>query len=157
MAKITVRKHSWEGLFRYAWQGEVLARDGDLLLVQATWNGPGEPLVGEICFAAGDCFLEYYYLQRPYAIWEVRTAAHVLKGWYCNITRPAVISADSVRWEDLALDLWVATNGDMLTLDEDEFEVLPIDAETRQYALDALAALRQRVERHESPFDVIGK
>lgn len=155
MATITVRKHTWEGLFRYAWQGEVLARDEDVLLVQATWNGPGEPLVDEIRFAAGDCFLEYYYLQRPYAIWEVRTAAHVLKGWYCNINTLPMINEDVLRFDDLLLDVIVYPDGRYTVLDRDEFEAargagLPTTRAT--LAESALAEVLALIRAGAAPF-----
>lgn len=123
MATITVRKHTWQGLFRYAWQGEVLhAHDGDVLLLHATWDGPGEPHVGELRFVPGDRFLEYYYLRRPYALWEVRTAAGALKGWYCNINTLPVIEADTLRFDDLLLDVIVYPDGRYQMLDRDEFQ-----------------------------------
>lgn len=53
---------------------------------------------------------------------EVRAADATLKGWYCDITRPAVVRDGAVVVEDLDLDLWVsADGGTVLRLDEDEF------------------------------------
>ncbi len=54
---------------------------------------------------------------------EVRAADGTLKGWYCDITRPAAVTAGEVVVEDLDLDLWVSADRSLvLRLDEDEFE-----------------------------------
>jgi hypothetical protein len=54
-----------------------------------------------------------------------------LTGWYCNIVRPAHITGEHVSTDDLALDLFVAPDGAVTVLDEDEFATLPLDAATR--------------------------
>ena len=155
MATITVRKHTWEGLFRYAWRGEVLAYDADTLLVQAVWEGPGTPQVGEIRFMPGDCFLEYYYLKRPYAIWEVRGVEDALKGWYCNINTLPVVDGDTLRFDDLLLDVIVYPDGRYQVLDRDEFEAaraagLPDDR--AKLAESALAELLALIHVGAAPF-----
>lgn len=155
MATITVRKHTWEGLFRYAWRGEVLARDRELLLIQATWDGPGEPHAGEIRFVPGDRFREYYYLQRPYAIWEVRTAEGTLKGWYCNINTLPVIDEDALRFDDLLLDVIVYPDGRYQVLDRDEFEAARaagLPADRARLAESALAEVRALIHAGVAPF-----
>ena len=43
---------------------------------------------GFVRFEPGDVFTEYYWRDRWYAVKEVRDAAGVLKGWYCDVTRP---------------------------------------------------------------------
>jgi SAM-dependent methyltransferase len=54
---------------------------------------------------------------------EVRTGDGTLKGWYCDITRPATLSGGELVVEDLDLDLWRSADGTtVLRLDEDEFE-----------------------------------
>ncbi|HEY74489.1 MAG TPA: DUF402 domain-containing protein, partial [Thermoflexia bacterium] len=76
-----------------------------------------------------------------------------LKGWYCNITRPARITSDEVAAEDLALDLWVAPDGEMLVLDEDEFAALALPPAEHDAAQQALAELQAMVRRKAPPFD----
>jgi len=55
---------------------------------------------------------------------EVGSEAGDLKGWYCNITKPAVVTEDELTFVDLALDLWVWPDMRYLVLDEDEFDEL---------------------------------
>ncbi|MFC9469982.1 DUF402 domain-containing protein [Streptomyces coelicoflavus] len=105
---------------RYA--AALLHDDGTRLAVRAPWAGDGVRDFGFVRFEAGDVFTEYYWRDRWYAVKEVRTAAGVLKGWYCDVTRPAVLAGTELVVEDLDLDLWRSADGtDVRRLDEDEF------------------------------------
>ncbi|MDQ0944557.1 DUF402 domain-containing protein [Streptomyces sp. V1I1] len=106
---------------RYA--AELLADDGTHLVVRAPWAGEGARDFGFVRFESGDVFTEHYWRDRWYAVKEVRTGDGALKGWYCDITRPAVLDGDKLTVEDLDLDLWVSEDASsVLRLDEDEFE-----------------------------------
>ncbi|MFG3249042.1 DUF402 domain-containing protein [Streptomyces sp. NPDC048187] len=105
---------------RYA--AALLHDDGTRLAVRAPWAGDGVRDFGFVRFEAGDVFTEYFWRDRWYAVKEVRTAAGVLKGWYCDVTRPAVLTGNELVVEDLDLDLWRSADGtDVRRLDEDEF------------------------------------
>ncbi|MCW1093137.1 DUF402 domain-containing protein [Streptomyces sp. RS2] len=105
---------------RYA--ATLLHDDGTRLAVRAPWAGGGVRDFGFVRFEAGDVFTEYYWRDRWYSVKEVRTAAGVLKGWYCDVTRPAVLTGTELVVEDLDLDLWRSADGtDVRRLDEDEF------------------------------------
>ena len=95
-------------------------------------------------FRQGDRFIETYYTDRWYNIFEVHDREDDrLKGWYCNIAKPAVMEAgERISYVDLALDLWVAPDGTQTVLDEDEFAALALDAETRSKALRGLEELQ---------------
>jgi predicted RNA-binding protein associated with RNAse of E/G family len=113
--------------------------------------------LGYVVFAPGDHFFEHYYADRWYNIFEVRSAEGNLKGWYCNITRPALVEADLVTSEDLELDLFVAADRQhLLRLDQEEFAALGLDVtepETYAAALQALHELEDMARRGEPPFD----
>ena len=73
---------------------------------------------------------------------EVRDATGVLKGWYCDITRPAVLPGAELLVEDLDLDLWRSADGSaVLRLDEDEFEESGLARSDPQAAAAAVRAL----------------
>ncbi|MGH2410947.1 MAG: DUF402 domain-containing protein [Chloroflexota bacterium] len=141
MSAITVRKHDWRGRFRYSWSGRVVARTVDHLTIEAIWNGPGEPRVGEIAFALGDRFLEYYYPGKGYAIWQIERPDGNLKGWYCNISTRVEERDGTLSFRDLLLDLLVYPDGRMSVLDQEEFEAArhegldPADAAAAETAL----------------------
>jgi hypothetical protein len=75
-----------------------------------------------------------------------------LKGWYCNIARPARIEANHLFAEDLALDLIVDRRGKWWVADEAEFEALPISKDDRMRASQALTELQRLASAREGPF-----
>ncbi|HEU5087749.1 MAG TPA: DUF402 domain-containing protein, partial [Roseiflexaceae bacterium] len=90
--------------------------------VKAPWRQPTLDL-GYVTFETGDIFFEHYYADRWYAVFELHHADGALKGWYCNIARPAQITAHAIHSDDLDLDLFVSPDrATLLRLDVDEFE-----------------------------------
>lgn len=137
---------------RYA--AELLSDDGTRLAVRAPWAGDAVRDFGFVRFEAGDVFTEYYWRDRWYSVKEVRDAAGALKGWYCDITRPAVLPRSGTGSsagtplgtelvvEDLDLDLWRSADGtDVRRLDEDEFVESGLAETDPEAAAAALAAL----------------
>jgi predicted RNA-binding protein associated with RNAse of E/G family len=138
------------------YRGELIRAEADLLLVHARWERPRLDL-GYVVFEPGDHFYEHYYTERWYNIIKVCDAAGSLKGWYCNVTRPAQVAGDTITSEDLELDLFVPPDRrDILRLDLDEFEARGLDAADPPAYATALAALDEleRMARAgEAPFD----
>ena len=94
-----------------------------------------------LCF--GDRFIETYYFDRWYNIFEVHNRDNdQLKGWYCNIGYPAEFRENTVSYKDLALDLLVFPDGRQIVLDEDEFNEIHLNAVERRKAIDALKRLK---------------
>ncbi|MFJ4370385.1 DUF402 domain-containing protein [Streptomyces chartreusis] len=125
---------------RYA--AELVADDGTRITVRAPWSGDGVRDFGFVRFKPGDVFTEYYWRDRWYAVKEVRDAAGALKGWYCDVTRPATLSGTELVVEDLDLDLWRSADGtDVLRLDEDEFAESGLERSDPEAAAAAVAAL----------------
>jgi hypothetical protein len=128
----------------------LLADDGTQVTVRAPWAGEGVRDFGFVRFEPGDVFTEHFWRDRWYAVKEVRTAEGRLKGWYCDVTRPAVLDDGELSVEDLDLDLWVSADGStVLRLDEDEFaasglaERDPAAAAEAARALDELEVVAQ--------------
>ncbi|MFJ9043240.1 DUF402 domain-containing protein [Streptomyces sp. NPDC102347] len=120
----------------------LLADDGTRVSVRAPWAGEGVRDFGFVRFEPGDVFTEHYWRDRWYSVKEVRTSAGTLKGHYCDVTRPAEVSAGRLVVEDLDLDLWVSADGtDVRRLDEDEFAASGLSATDPVAAAAAVAAL----------------
>lgn len=110
------------GRTKIRYEAELLTDDGTHVTVRAPWAGDGIRDFGFVRFEPGDVFTEHYWRNRWYSIKEVRDAKGTLKGWYCDVTRPAVVSGTELVVEDLDLDLWRSADGsDVRRLDEDEF------------------------------------
>ncbi|MFJ1545649.1 DUF402 domain-containing protein [Streptomyces sp. NPDC088246] len=136
------------GRTKIRYPADVVRDDGTRVTVRAPWAAPGVRDFGFVRFEPGDVFTEHYWRDRWFAVKEVRTGAGELKGWYCDITRPAVLRDAELLVEDLDLDLWVSADGSsVLRLDEDEFEESglaerdPAAADAARRALDELEDL----------------
>ena len=139
---VVVIKRNIDGQETWRYDGRILERGQNWLLLEAFFNRQDTPFHG-IVLANGDRFLETYYSDRWYNIFEIHDRlSGDLKGWYCNVTRPALFEETQVSYIDLALDLLVYPDQTQLVLDEDEFARLPIDPSTRQKALAALQELQ---------------
>ncbi|MFG2667149.1 DUF402 domain-containing protein [Streptomyces sp. NPDC048387] len=136
------------GRTKIAYPAAQLADDGDRISVRAPWAADGVRDFGFVRFEPGDVFVEHYWRTRWYAVKEVWSGGGVLKGWYCDITRPAVVREGGILVEDLDLDLWVSADGkSVLRLDEDEFAqsgLAASDPEAAARAVRALDALEEQ-------------
>ncbi|MEW2523861.1 DUF402 domain-containing protein [Streptomyces sp. NPDC047071] len=139
------------GRTKIRYPARLLSDDGTRVTVRAPWAGAGVRDFGFVRFEPGDTFVEHYWRDRWYAVKEVYAADGALKGWYCDVTRPAVRSGAVLTVEDLDLDLWCAADrGAVLRLDEDEFaasgitEADPAAAAAAVRALDDLERLAER-------------
>ncbi|MFD9334881.1 DUF402 domain-containing protein [Streptomyces sp. NPDC060028] len=135
------------GRTKIRYPADLVADTGSRISVRAPWAAEGVRDFGFVRFEPGDVFTEHFWRDRWYAVKEVRTGEGVLKGWYCDVTRPAVVEDGVIVVEDLDLDLWVSADGtSVLRLDEDEFaesglaETDPEAAAEAVRALDALDA-----------------
>jgi hypothetical protein len=133
--------HAGEEVFRY--DGVILRRGPTQIILEATFNRDTVDL-GYIIFRRGDRFVERFYSDRWYNIFEIHDVDDDhLKGWYCNFTRPAIFDDGRIEADDLALDLWVYPDRRKLVLDREEFDGLPISGEERQSVLAALEELKR--------------
>ena len=152
MAIITVSKLNSLGEIKIQYQGEMIERLADGIIIQAYWEHPLKDL-GYTCFETGDRFTEYYYTHRWFNIFDISNASNERKGWYCNIAEPADICDDQIKQIDLLLDVWVDPWGTPLLLDEDEFEVdTTLDNGQRQGARQGLHDLLQMIAAQTAPF-----
>lgn len=136
------------------YEGTVVAHDEHGLALLAPWTH-GTCSVGLFSFADGDTFLETYYFHRWWNVFEVRAPAGRLRGWYCNIARPARLVGRDLYWEDLALDVIIAPAGQVQVVDRDEFEALRLDErepEAHAEALKALAEVQALAGQRRPPF-----
>lgn len=150
---MTVHKLNTRGEVVVTYTAQLAARLPDGVVLAARWTRPPMPL-GYTTFEPGDRFREEFYTDRWYNIFEIHSEAGALKGWYCNVTEPASIHGTVIAARDLYLDLWVAPDGTMRVLDEDELAAdSTLDEKTRAQAYAALDELRRRVLAREPPFD----
>ncbi|MFF9793583.1 DUF402 domain-containing protein [Streptomyces bacillaris] len=144
------------GRTKIRYPAEPVRDDGTRITVRAPWAAPGVRDFGFVRFEPGDVFTEHYWRDRWYAVKEVRAGGGELKGWYCDITRPAVLADGVLTVEDLDLDLWVSADGSsVLRLDEDEFAASGL-AGRDPGAADAATAALDELERLARTEDLKG-
>ncbi|CAL9618143.1 hypothetical protein SUDANB145_05774 [Streptomyces sp. enrichment culture] len=130
------------GRTKIRYRAVLLDDDGTRITVRAPWAGAGVRDFGFVRFEPGDVFTEHYWRDRWYSVKEVRAGTGALKGWYCDITRPAVRTGAELVVEDLDLDLWRSADGtDVRRLDEDEFAESGLTDRDPPAAAAAVAAL----------------
>ena len=149
---ITVLKLNERGVEVFRYSGTLVGKQGTSLTLEAYFERSDIQFFG-LTFREGDRFIETYYSDRWFNIFEIHDAGDDhLKGWYCNITRPARIDQGHIYAEDLALDLLVYPDGRVQVLDEDEFEEIALGESDRKNALSALEELKQRDKTRKWPF-----
>jgi Protein of unknown function (DUF402). len=149
---ITVIKRNLEGQEVMRYTGDILHQEQRTITLEAKFNH-ADVTINHTILRRGDRFIEKYYTDRWYNIFEIHDREDDrLKGWYCNIGKPAVVEAENrISYVDLALDLWVAPDGAQTVLDEDEFAALDLDTETRSRARAALEELQKRFSNSKEP------
>jgi predicted RNA-binding protein associated with RNAse of E/G family len=142
MKEITVSKRNEHNLETWRYKARLLEDKDSRIVLEARFDREDTSLHGMI-LAKGDRFVETYYTNRWYNTFEIHAREDdQLRGWYCNIGKPAEFDGQVLSYIDLALDLLVFPDGRQIVLDEDEFAELDITNQVRQQALNALANLR---------------
>ncbi len=151
VSRIKVQKKNPAGDVTYQYEGDLVRRDENTIVLEALFDRRDMPFQ-DIVFKTGDRFVEFYYSDRWYNIFEIHDRDDgQIKGWYCNVGMPAVFEEGIVSYVDLALDLWVSSNGNQTVLDEDEFAQLGLEEEVRAGAMLGLQELRLLFESKNPP------
>jgi hypothetical protein len=155
MSPITINKLNINHEVIWSYTGNTIERSDNIIKLEARFNRDTSN-AGYVIFEKYDRFVEYFYADRWYNIFEIHSATDDrLKGWYCNIAKPAMFNDGIIDQVDLALDVWINPDGTALILDEDEFAELNLDEATRQQAQQAVQELIDLVHQQATPFDSI--
>ena len=150
-ARIKVQKKNPLGEVTYEYEGSLLNRDDRSIVLEALFDRADMPFM-DVVFRMGDRFVEYYYTDRWYNIFAIHDRDdNRIKGWYCNVGKPAVLEDLTISYIDLALDLWVSVEGRQTVLDEAEFEALELNEDLRSAALKGLEELKELFLNGEPP------
>jgi predicted RNA-binding protein associated with RNAse of E/G family len=135
------RDHRGKEVWRY--KGRSLRTTKTGMLVEAPFNR-SDLLFNGIIIKQNDRFVELYLIDHWFNIYEIHDReTDIIKGWYCNVTRPPLIEPGQITYDDLALDLLVYPDGRQLVLDENEFEKLDLSLEDQDNARKGLERLKE--------------
>jgi predicted RNA-binding protein associated with RNAse of E/G family len=152
---ITIIKRDPNGQHVLSYTGNVLQRDETSICIEA-WFTLNPVDVALFTIERGDRMVEWFYTDRYYNVFRVHDGdSDTVKGWYCNITRPAEISQDSVASDDLALDVVIIPDGTYRILDDDEYQGLTLSRTEQDGVYAAITLIRALVSANLPPFDVI--
>ncbi len=150
---VSIHKLNAEGIEVWRYEGIVLSETTSSLTLQAFFDRD-DLLFEGLLLRRGDRFIETFFSDRWYNTFEIYDVEDKqLKGWYCNVCRPARIENGHIYAEDLALDLIVYPDGSWRILDEDEFEEIEISAKDRKHAKGALDQLIDLARHRKKPFE----
>jgi protein associated with RNAse G/E len=142
MGKISVIKLDYAGQETYQYEGILLQSLAHTIIIEAFFDRE-EIQVEDLTLKKGDRFVEYYFDDRWYNIFEIHDqSGQKIKGWYCNICHPAEFQNGRVLYRDLALDLLVYPDGRQSVLDQNEFNTLPLQTDVKNRAQGSLSDLR---------------
>jgi hypothetical protein len=146
-SSITVIKRNISGVETWRYKGQIIHSEPSKIRIEAFFDRDAMDVSG-LYLAPGDRFLETYYSNRWYNIFEIFSGnSRIRKGWYCNISKPAEFTESEISFVDLALDLVVFPDGQQLVLDKDEFDSLDIPEYLRRNAILALSDLQNKFEQ----------
>jgi uncharacterized protein len=152
MSVFTVIKRDVAGTETLRYTGELVERGAAWVCIRAPFSFSDRDL-GYVVLRRGDIFTEWFYSDKWYNIFRIEDVdSGQLKGWYCNLTRPAEIQADTVAADDLALDVFVKPDGTWLLLDEDEYQALAIAPAEDAHVQAAITEITRLVAHRQPPF-----
>ncbi|MEL6308379.1 MAG: DUF402 domain-containing protein [Chloroflexota bacterium] len=156
MSDFLVHKRDHAGKIVLSYPAErILKRTETMICLQAIFQQSTRDL-GYVTLKTGDIFTEWFYTDRWYNIFQIEDVDDgALKGFYCNLTRPTIITAESVSADDLELDIFVKPDGTCLILDQDDYDALPLSADEKVQVDRALADIKQKVAARIAPFDTL--
>jgi predicted RNA-binding protein associated with RNAse of E/G family len=143
MKPIKIIKQDYLGRNVWEYSGKLLERRENQIMIEAFFDR-GETLVDMLYLREGDKFIETYFLDKWFNIFEIQDQQDgPIKAWYCNISFPAEFFDNTLIYRDLELDLLVYPDGKHKVLDMDDFISLPINSQVRTAAIQALNELQE--------------
>ena len=134
----------------WEYKSKIIEKTPSVLLLEAYFNR-SDLMFNGVLLREGDRFLELYPTSKWFNIYEIHDKDDdEIKGWYCNITRPARFDEEKISYDDLALDLLIYPDRKILVLDEDEFRSLSLEPAEILNARNGLDQLKEIFTRPQA-------
>lgn len=98
----------------------ALHRESNYLVV--SFHSEKEGIIKDMVIPAGSTTVAHYWTDRGYVVWRLFAPERQLIGTLFHIVKNVIITDQSVQYLDLIVDIWIAPDGSMRVLDEDELE-----------------------------------
>ena len=99
----------------------VLHREANYLVV--SFHSEKEGNIRDIVIPSGSTTIAHYWTDRGYVVWRMYGPEGLLIGTLFHIVKDVIIASTHVQYLDLIVDIWIAPDGKLRVLDEDELEV----------------------------------
>lgn len=99
---------------------ELLHRESGYAVLRYEAEKPG--LIADMTIAPGSTTVAHYWHDRPYVAWRMFDLNKGLIGTLFHICVNVSIGEDHLIYDDLLVDIWIAPDGEMRILDEDELQ-----------------------------------
>ena len=99
----------------------VLHREANYLVV--SFHSEKEGTIKDIVIPSGSTTIAHYWTDRGYVVWRMYGPERLPIGSLFHIVKNVIIARKHVRYLDLIVDIWIAPDGKLRVLDEDELEV----------------------------------
>jgi predicted RNA-binding protein associated with RNAse of E/G family len=139
---------------------ELLHRESGYAVLRYVAKQSG--LIADMAIAPGSTTVAHYWHDRPYVVWRMFDRNKSLIGTLFHICTNVCIREDFLSYDDLLLDIWIAPDGKMRVLDEDELKICIAAGRISEPELNIIQQARTDIiARHEEiisaliPFDCI--
>jgi len=99
----------------------VLHREANYLVV--SFHSEKEGNIKDIVIPSGSTTIAHYWTDRGYVVWRMYEPEGLPIGTLFHIVKNVTITDRHVQYLDLIVDIWIAPDGKLRVLDEDELEV----------------------------------
>ncbi|HMQ03964.1 MAG TPA: DUF402 domain-containing protein [Pyrinomonadaceae bacterium] len=155
---ITVNSLRYDLSVRRSWNCRLIEQTDSLLTLIGAFDSEIEhPFLGRI--HAGTISYEFFWFDRWFNVFRFHEPNGEFRSFYCNIAMPPILTAETLDYIDLDIDLIVGPDGKADVLDDDEFEQnsllfkYPPDVLGRAAA--AVREVQNMVREREFPFDTV--
>jgi predicted RNA-binding protein associated with RNAse of E/G family len=133
----------------------VLDRPDVKVLLQKDYSGPAVDVQGVRILDSGAAMVWFVFPDAWHDIGRFHLGDGTFTGWYTNLCKPVQLEGDTWIGHDLFLDLWQFAEGDLVWLDQEEFDEAVktglIDKPLKKQILNQRALIDMQVKLGEWP------
>jgi hypothetical protein len=125
---------------------ELLHRESGYAVLRYVADAPG--LIADIHIPPGSTTIAHYWQQRPYVAWRMFDCTSHLIGSLFHICTHVRIHDDHLSYDDLLLDIWIAPDGSLRVLDENELQECITQNRINATELGYIRKAQQHITQH---------
>ncbi len=157
MRKICITSRKYDGKLRDEYEAFLYAEDHERLVVYAPVGTMSFNRRTQAWVPAPDGLLEIYFKARWYNVWHICEQRSNINQMYCNLSMPAVRTAEGIEWVDLDLDYRIHLDGRLEQLDAEEYRAhiasMDYPAEVQMQVQAACAEIECLYQQRADPFN----